>query len=480
MSFAIQPPFLSSGALSTVCYVTAVLFALYFIRRRKTAREEKSLSLATSPKRSKGGQDYTDVFPPSQRPVLSRINSRFPYADGNTDTSKLSRMILGMNENYATARPERFIYSGFSVGDVLKLGNFPDYAALSEVPLPKPAEGFDINTAQPRPYRPLRWPYHQTMSFQKMETDYWIELDNTYHRYIQERKNIFANNGKDILNALPGSELACKELMEMVVQFLCARYPHYFLLEGNTFVNDILGTKVDLSTVDPLRVLLENVPEDFAIMLRDPETGRYHFRAGVICASTGWSLGTKLGLGLPEIHEPVPDYREKMQLSMDRFFTKMPVSKPIQRGAWGFEVGQHLYMPPEDPGLSIRDSQDPSLRLEDLYFRVDWQTLRRLPLSGAIVFNFKAFFTPVTSLKDEPYVPSLSLKVISDSKENLVRYKSVWHVEHILKPALAEYERYQIENGIMEKDWQHQTLPESPFFRGWEAKWKQTNLNSDR
>ncbi|KAL6362352.1 hypothetical protein LRP88_03630 [Fusarium phalaenopsidis] len=472
MSFAVQPPFLSSGVLSTVCYVTVVLFAVYFIRRCKSAREEKSHSLAASPKRSKAGQDYSDVFPPSQRPALSSFDSRFPHADQNVDISKLSRLVLGMDENHATASPERFIYSGFTVGDVLKLGNFPDYAALSEVPLPKPVEDFDINTAQPRPYRPLRWPYHQTMSFQKMETDYWIELDNMYHRYIQERKKIFAKNGKDILNALPGSELACKELTEMVIHFLCARYPRYFQLKGNTFINHIFGTEYDLSTIDPLHVLLENVPEDFAIMLRDPQTGRYHFRAGVICASTGWSLGTKLGLGLPEIHEPVPDYREKMQLSMDRFFTKMPVSKPIQRGAWGFEVGQHLYMPPEDPGLSIRDSQDPSLRLEDLYFRVDWQTLRRLPLSGAVVFNFKVFFTPVTSLKDEPYVPSLSLKVISDSKENLIRYKSVWHVEHILKPALAEYERYQIENGIMEKDWQHQTLPESPFFRGWEAKWK--------
>ncbi|KAI8715134.1 hypothetical protein NCS52_01020400 [Fusarium sp. LHS14.1] len=479
MSFVVRPPFLCSGVLPTVCYVTVVLLAVYFIRRRNSAREEKSLNLAASSKRSKAGQDYSDVFPPPQRPVLSSLDSRFPHADQNVDTSKLSRLVLGMNENYATASPERFIYSGFTIGEVFKLGDFPNYAALSEVPLPKPAEDFDIKTSPPRPYRPLRWPYHQTMSFQKMETDYWIELDNTYHRYIQERKDIFDKNGKNILNALPGSELACKELMEMVIQFLCARYPHYFQLEGNTFINRILGTENDLSTADPLHVLLENVPEDFAIMLRDPQTGRYHFRAGVICASTGWSLGTKLGLGLPEIHEPVPDYKEKMQLSMDRFFTKMPTSKPIQRGAWGFEVGQHLYMPPEDPGLDIRNSQDPSLRLEDLYFRVDWQTLRRLPLSGAIVFNFKAFYTPVTSLKDEPYVPSLSLKVISNSKDNLIRYKCVWHVEHILKPALAEYERYQIENGIMEKSWQHKTLPESPFFRGWEKKWKQPSRSSD-
>ena len=150
----------------------------------------------------------------------------------------------------------------------------------------------------------------------------------------------------------------------------------------------------------------------------------------------------------------------------------MPTSKPVQRGAWGFEVGKHLYTPPNHPDLSHRDSQNPSLSPDDLYLRVDWQTLRRLPLSGAIVFNFKVFFTPVTELKDEPYMPSLSLKVFSDSKENLRKYKVVYHTEHILKPLLAEYERHQIDKGVIEKDWEHHTLAENPFFPGWEEKWR--------
>lgn len=151
-----------------------------------------------------------------------------------------------------------------------------------------------------------------------MEPDYWIELESTYLNMVQHRLAIFAQYGKDVLRALPGSELACKELMEMVIQFLCARYPRQFSLEGRTFVNGIRGKSFELDGGDPLMFLLENVPEDFAIMLRDPETGSYRFRAGVICASTGWSLGTKIGLGLPGIHSPVPDYKEKMEMSMDR------------------------------------------------------------------------------------------------------------------------------------------------------------------
>ncbi|KAJ4349360.1 uncharacterized protein N0V89_007974 [Didymosphaeria variabile] len=328
-----------------------------------------------------------------------------------------------------------------------------------------------------------------------MEPDYWIELENTYTERISQRQAIHTTHRSDVLQALPGTELACKELMEMVIQFLCARYPRLFTLQGMTFSNHILGTTHEIPDIDPLMFLLENVPEDFAIMLRDPETGRYYFRAGIICASTGWNLATKIGLGLADIHNPVPDYKEKMQLSMDRyvypvslvhsllwfgivahmnninaytsFFTKMPTSKPIQRGSWLFEVGQHLYVAPNHPSFDLHANQDPSLSIDDLYPRVDWQTLRRLPLSGAIVFNFKAFFTPLSKLKHEPYIPSLSLKVLNEGKVNLIQYKSIWHMDHVLKPALAEYERYQIEKGIIEREWQPQTLQETPFYPGW-------------
>ena len=53
--------------------------------------------------------------------------------------------------------------TGFTLEEIKRLGDFPDYAALSGVPLPRDYEGFEISTAKARPYRPLRWAYHQTM-----------------------------------------------------------------------------------------------------------------------------------------------------------------------------------------------------------------------------------------------------------------------------------------------------------------------------
>jgi hypothetical protein len=150
----------------------------------------------------------------------------------------------------------------------------------------------------------------------------------------------------------------------------------------------------------------------------------------------------------------------------------MPTNKPIQRGSWSFEVGKPLFLPADDPEFAMhRSSQKPDLKPSDIHLRVDWQTLRRLPLSGAIIFNFKALFTPLPELRNEPYIPSLALKVLEEGKESLLKYKGTWYIEHIAKPALRDYVRFQVESGMIEKDWPVQTLSEAPFFKYWEKKW---------
>lgn len=308
----------------------------------------------------------------------------------------------------------------------------------------------------------------------KLEPDWWLELEHTYAENIKHREGLFEKYGPMMLQNLPGSEIATKELMEMCLQFLAARYPQYFRLdtENMMFHNAILHTQTDIRAMEPLHVMLHNVPEDFAIMLRDPDTGIYSFRAGIICSSLGWNLGSKIGLKLHEIHKPIPDYKEKMQFSMDRYFAKKPTDKAIQRGSWGLEIDKPLFMPPNDPHEKLREAQDPTHTVDRCHLRVDWQTLRRLPLSAAVVFNFKALFTPVSEFRDEPYIPTLLLKVLKEGKKSLMEYKGTWHTEHVVIPAMEEYEREQIANGLMEKDWEPHTLEESPFFPGWEEKWR--------
>ena len=112
----------------------------------------------------------------------------------------------------------------------------------------------------------------------------------------------------------------------MALQFYCARYPQFFSLtktpeDGYVFHNALLKTTTVIKDHHPLHVLLQNVPEDFAIMLRNPSDGFYYFRAGMICSALGWNVNTKLGMQLKQIHSPIPDYKDKMEFSMDRYVT---------------------------------------------------------------------------------------------------------------------------------------------------------------
>ncbi|KAL2822196.1 hypothetical protein BDW59DRAFT_163956 [Aspergillus cavernicola] len=429
---------------------------------RSISPEKKPLGIPKTP------ASHADILPPQRRHVLATLGMSY----NDIDEEEVRRKMLPMATDYRACQEERYTPTGFSVADVKALGDFPDYAALSGVPLPGAYPEFDIEKALPRPYRPFRWAYHQTMSLTKLEPDWWLELEQTYRERIAQRKELHAKHGECVLGYLPGSELACKELMEMVLQFICARYPHYFsLIDKHILKNEILGTEQDIRSKHPLEILLDNVPEDFGIMLRDDETGNYFLRAGVICSSLGWNVASKVGLQLHQIHDPIPDYKEKMQFSMDRFFTKMPVDKPIQRGSWGLEIGKPLYMPAGDPHEKLRTFQDPNLRLEDCNLRVDWQTLRRLPLSGAVIFNFKALFTPVTEFRDEPCIPALVTKIMKEGKENLVKYKATWHVEHVILPNFEQWTREQEESGHIPKDWEVATLADSPWFKGWQEKW---------
>ena len=289
---------------------------------RSLSPEKKQPSNATP-----GKSEYVESFPPSRREALAEVMEKLSNGQqekfGKTldfDDKTFSQSMMAFEDDFRKCDESKYTPTGFSVEEVKALGDFPDYATLSGVDLPEVYKEFDITTAKARPYRPFRWAYHQTMSLTKLETDWWLELESNYKERIAQRKKLYAEHGESVLQWLPGSELACKELMEMCLQFLCARYPMLFSLskDKKVFHNELLGIQVTVSDKHPLLILLDHVPEDFAIMLRNPETGYYHFRAGMICSALGWNVGTKIGMQLHQIHAPIPDYKEKMQFSMDR------------------------------------------------------------------------------------------------------------------------------------------------------------------
>lgn len=112
---------------------------------------------------------YSDTFPPHRREAFAELSS-----DAFSGPGKSAREASATEPDYSQLTPDKSVCNsdqlrdhttatGFTVEEIKRLGDFPDYATLSGVPLPEPYKEFDIKTAKPRPYRPLRWAYHQTM-----------------------------------------------------------------------------------------------------------------------------------------------------------------------------------------------------------------------------------------------------------------------------------------------------------------------------
>lgn len=187
-----------SATMASVGYATlyvAIVVAILILcipQRRRYALAERILSGLPLPSRGRRGSSlmtpprslspgkkvpnnvpppaaYADVLPPSQRGTLLKVAQQYPelhktrLLSETFNETKIKRNIIPFTADYRTCGPSICTPTGFSMGEIKALGHFPDYAELSGVPLPEPYLDFKIGTALPRPYRPFRWAYHQTM-----------------------------------------------------------------------------------------------------------------------------------------------------------------------------------------------------------------------------------------------------------------------------------------------------------------------------
>ncbi len=111
--------------------------------------------------------DYRDTFPPSRRLALKAaapdILSELDEMSEEQLQSEERKRAIPLDVPFDQLHPKAISPTGITVEEIKALGDFPDYATLSGVPLPLPYKEFEISKALPRPYRPIRWAYHQTM-----------------------------------------------------------------------------------------------------------------------------------------------------------------------------------------------------------------------------------------------------------------------------------------------------------------------------
>ena len=150
-----------------------VIQRLSFRSRRSSNADTPPRSLSPDKKDSNNvppkASEYMETFPPLQRDLLEKVIAALPgpqreaAGDLKFDEQRFSQSLLRFTEDYRQADLDTYSPTGISVREIRALGDSPDYSELTGVPLPSPYLEHDINKALPRPYRPFRWAYHQTM-----------------------------------------------------------------------------------------------------------------------------------------------------------------------------------------------------------------------------------------------------------------------------------------------------------------------------
>lgn len=169
-----------------------------------------------------------------------------------------------------------------------------------------------------------------------------------------------------------------------------------------------------------------SVPEDLVVML--PGTPSYRLMAASLCSPSHWRLEEKIGKPLRAVHDPIPDIHLALSDRIDRFFDHMKPDHPVERFNWSVQRGDALYALPVDEELDEQTG-------DRLFYRVERQTLMRLPQTGAVAFTIRVYLDPLDSLLNVPDAMPALFTAIDNTPPPLAHYKGF----DVMAPLLKRY-----------------------------------------
>jgi hypothetical protein len=225
----------------------------------------------------------------------------------------------------------------------------------------------------------------------------WLEADADLAADLAEKARLFTDARDVVYREAPETAAAGAEVLALIVEHLTATRPDLYRREGDTVVVGAGGLRVALDAGEPaLMTAARLVQEDLCLMTGGGAAG-WRLSAAALCFPSAWSLAEKFGTTLDGLHAAVPGYAERLRLRMQRIFDNLRVELPAERLNWSIypdAVKHH----PESKTLP----RDWFGRDRDAFIRVERQTLRRLPDSGAILFTIKVLVDPFAAFERHP------------------------------------------------------------------------------
>lgn len=217
----------------------------------------------------------------------------------------------------------------------------------------------------------------------------WLIRDEAFAGQMALRDDLFANHREKVFAETPAAASAQRELFALIVREV--RASGAYGEQGEHLIRPD-GIAVDATEPPPLVTAARLVQEDLAILTPGPDG--HVLSAAAIAFPASWMLAEKMGRSLVAIHDLVGRVDDEMGARIEALLARLPADRPVQRAN---------VLAYNDPSLhQPRSEGDPRGYQPDAptYVRVERQTLRRLPTSGAIVFTIHTSVVPFVELSE--------------------------------------------------------------------------------
>lgn len=241
-----------------------------------------------------------------------------------------------------------------------------------------------------------------TLGLRRLELADWLLVDDDADSDIRHKQELLASEPSSVLQTTPESDQATAELLEAIVTNLSVHHPS----RPRTYP----------SGLHPLHSAALLVQEDLCVLTRGP--GGWTMTAGCVCFPSRWRLADKMGRSVAGIHAPVPGYAT-ISDPVDAFFDRLSVDRPMWRTNWTLTDDPALHQPA--PARSREEVTDPG----SWTFRVERQTVRRLPTSGAAVFTIRTYRRSLARVVvDDPAAAAALATTVEQAPAHLRSYRA--------------------------------------------------------
>ncbi|EJN04582.1 DUF3445 domain-containing protein [Phyllobacterium sp. YR531] len=242
-----------------------------------------------------------------------------------------------------------------------------------------------------------------TIGLHQLDLKDWIEIDENLLAYLDEKKRLFGLHADRIFVEEKDTREAQAEVLGLLCAHLVEHYPDIYARSGNSIAITGWPEPVELNfgQTAPLLRAAQLVQEDLILMRKDGKRG-WHLAAASLSFPSSWTLLEKFGRSMDDIHAPVPDFNAGTRNAglITRMFDNLRPDRSVYRMNWSLQPDGEFYHPLASHHKGALYSDDDLA--SQCYMRVERQTLRKLPVSGDILFTIRIYLDPVNALKKHP------------------------------------------------------------------------------